>query len=817
MYRISESNRQKAHEIVSRMTLEEKARMHRGLGAWHTETVERLGLGNICLTDGPHGLRREIDENARTTAENTVKATCFPTAVANSCSFDRDLLFEMGAAMAEECLQEEVGIILGPAANVKRSPLCGRNFEYFSEDPYVAGECAASIIDGIQSKNVGTSLKHFLANNQEAARLSSSSCIDERTLREIYLPAFEAAVKKAQPFTVMCSYNRINGTYASNNRRMLTDILRGEWGFEGLVMTDWGAMADRPESVRAGIDLEMPMPDKEFDIDIIEAVRTGELDESELDKCVERVVACVLQTIDNKKEKYDVQKHHELARRIARESAVLLRNRNNALPLSKKGKYAIIGKFAKKPRYQGAGSSQIAPPFVNSPYDEFTRQGIDFVYAQGYSMESDKTDKALLDEAIAVSSANDIDAIIVFVGLPDEYESEGYDRKHMNMPEAHNTLVSELQKLKKPVIAVLMTGSAVQLDIRVWADAVLNMNLSGQNVGGAVYDLVFGDYSPCGKLTETYPLTLENAPSNDTFGDAFNIEYRESVFVGYRYYDTADMWIAYPFGFGLSYTSFEYSDMKRSRDKMKDTDEVTVTAKIKNTGSMKAKEIVELYVHAPESTIFRPVHELRDFCKVELAPGEEKEVSFTLSKRAFAYYNVNIGDWHVYSGRYTIELGASSRDIRQTAEIEIESTVDAPVPDYRKTAPYYYNLSGCFGDRKLSAPAYCEMHVPHEQFAALFDDKTPLSPRKTKPFDEYSTLYDMKTGFYGRRIYNMVEKAYKERTGRERLSDEALFAPIGSTMFPLRGKTRNLIRGMILYANGFVKEGEELMGMEIRD
>lgn len=806
MYKISQSNRKKAHEIVSRMTLEEKARMHRGLGAWHTETVERLGLGNICLTDGPHGLRKEIDENARTTAENTVKATCFPTAVANSCSFDRDLLFEMGEAMAEECLQEEVGIILGPAANIKRSPLCGRNFEYFSEDPYVAGECAASIIDGIQSKNVGTSLKHFLANNQEAARLSSSSCIDERTLREIYLPAFEAAVKKAQPFTIMCSYNRINGTYASNNKRMLTDILRDEWGFEGLVMTDWGAMADRAESVRAGIDLEMPMPDKEYDRDIIEAVKSGELDEGELDKCIERVVACVLQTIDNKKATYDREKHHELARRIARESAVLLRNENNALPLSKAGKYAVIGSFAKKPRYQGAGSSQIAPPFVNSPYDEFSRQGISFVYAQGVPENSDITDEALLNDALKAAGADDIDAVVVMIGLPDEYESEGYDRQHMHMPEAHNTLVEKLSALGKPVIAVLMAGSAIEIPWNEKADAILHMNLSGQNVGGAVYDLVFGDYSPCGKLTESYPISLENTPANDTFGDAFNIEYRESVFVGYRYYDTAYMPVAYPFGFGLSYTDFEYTQIKLSKERMTDDEGVTVSVKVKNTGNIKAKEIVELYICPPNSVIFRPMHELRAFAKIELAPGEEKQVMFTLSKRDFAYYNTAIHDWHVISGVYTIEAGASSRDIRLDADIIVESTVDAPLPDHRQDAPSYYNL-----------PSQGELHIPHEQFAALFEDKTPLSPRRIKPFDEYSTLYDMKTGFYGRRIYNMVEKAYIERTGRERLSDEALFAPIGSTMFPLRGKTRNLIRGMILYANGFVKEGEELMGMEIRD
>ena len=806
MFHISDENRKKAKRYVAQMTLEEKARMHTGSGAWHTETVERIGLKNICLTDGPHGLRKEIDESAPMCQENTVKATCFPTAVANSCSFDRDLLYEMGQAMAEECLQEEVGIILGPAANIKRSPLCGRNFEYFSEDPYVAGECAQSLINGIQSKNVGTSLKHFLANNQEAARLSSSSCIDERALREIYLPAFEAGVKKSQPFTIMCSYNRINGTYASNNKRMLTDILRDEWGYEGFVMTDWGAMADRAESVRAGIDLEMPSPMKEFDLDIIEAVKNGELAEEELDKCIERVVAVVLQTIDNQKQEYDRAAHHELARRIARESAVLLKNDNAALPLAKGKKIAVIGSFAKQPRYQGAGSSQIAPPFVNTPFDEFTKQGVNFVYAQGVDHDSDKTNDELLHEALQMAQADDVSAIVAMVGLPDAYESEGYDRTHMRMPESHNTLMDELTKLGKPVISVIMAGSAVEIPWRDKADALLLMNLSGQNVGGAVYDLVFGDYSPCGKLTETFPISLTCTPSNDTFGDAFNIEYRESIFVGYRYYDTAEQNVAYPFGHGLSYTSFEYSDIKLSKSSMDDTDAVTVTAKIKNTGKKCAKEIVQLYVRAPKSEIFRPVHELRDFCKVELAPGEEKTVEFELSKRAFAYYNVNISDWHVISGTYTIELASSSRDIRLCADINVKSTVQAALPDHREDAPFYYNL-----------PKEGEMHVPHEEFAALFDDKTPLMPRKVKPFDEYSTLHDLQTGFYGKRVAKMVIDAYLKRTGKTEIHEEALYAPMCSTMFPLRGKTRNMLRGMVLYANGHIKEGEELMGMRLED
>lgn len=800
MVHISEENRKKAAELVAQMSLEEKVRLHSGQGAWHTEPVERLGLGNICLTDGPHGLRKKLDETKPLSQENTVKATCFPTAAANSCSFDRQLIFEMGAAMADECIEEEVGIILGPAANIKRSPLCGRNFEYISEDPFVAGEVATALINGIQSKNVGASLKHFLANNQETARLSSSSVIDERTMREIYLPAFENAVKNAQPFTVMCSYNRINGTFASNHKRMLTDILRDEWGFEGLVMTDWGAMDDRAESVRSGLDLEMPSHNKDFDMDIIEAIENGELDETLLDKCVERLVAVVLQTIDNEKKNYDRNKHNSLARRIARESAVLLRNENKTLPLKKTAKVAVIGEFAKAPRYQGAGSSLIAPHKITSVIDALKENDIRFAYARGYDVSTDRTVPELLDEAVRTASANDVDAIIAIVGLPDIYESEGYDRRHMMMPESHNRLIDELSALGKPVITVVLTGSAVEIPWRDRVDSILLMNLSGQNVGGAMYDLVFGDYSPCGKLTETYPLTLSDNPSYKNFGGLKNIEYRESIFVGYRYYDTARREVAYPFGFGLSYSSFEYENIKLSADSIKDTDTLKVSMTVRNIGNIKAKEIVQLYVKAPECNIFRALHELRGYEKVELDPGETKEVEFTLSKRAFAYYNVNISDWHVVTGTYTIEIAASSRDIRLSADVYVESEGDVAVPDYRSIAPAYYDL-----------PETGELDIPYEQFEKLFDDKTALIPRKIKPFDRNSTLLDLREDKHGRKLAEKIEEDAKARIGRDTLDEDSYTAPMRSIMFPAKGMTRRKLQGMILYANGHTIKGKKLM------
>lgn len=793
MIHISEKNREAAKKIVSQMTLEEKARMHAGKGAWHTETVERIGLNNICLTDGPHGLRNKLDESKPLSIENTVPATCFPAACANSCSYDRELLYEMGVAMAKECLQENVGVILGPAVNIKRSPLCGRNFEYVSEDPFVAGEIATALINGIQSQNVGTSLKHFLANSQETARLSSSSVIDERTLREIYLPAFEMAVKNSQPFTIMCSYNMINGIYASNHKRLINDILRDEWGFEGLVMTDWGAMDNRAQSVRSGIDLEMPSKTLDFDLDIIEAVNNGELDEKSLDTCIERVVAVVLQTRENKAHSYDKEKHNKLARRIARESAVLLRNENSTLPLTNDAHFAIIGEFAEKPRYQGAGSSLINPIKLTNTLEALQDMGISAKYAKGYDVTTDQTDEKRLLEAIALAKSDDVDTVIAIVGLPDIYESESYDRKHIQMPDSHNRLIDELVKTGKKIVAVILAGSSVEIPWREKVDSILLMNLSGQNVGGAMCDILFGNSCPCGKLTESFPICLEDTPSFCNFGSRSNVEYRESVFVGYRYYDSANRPVAYPFGFGLSYTSFEYSNIRLSADSISDTRQLTVSATIKNTGNMLAKEIVQLYVKAPASDIFRPVHELRGFEKIELAPGESKQVSFTLSKRDFAYYNVNINDWHVISGVYTIEIAASSRDIRLQANVNIDSTVDAVVPNYKDISPMYYTL-----ERNGNGI----LDIPHEQFAALFTDKTHLAYRPTKPFTENSTLRQLLADETGKKLADEIISIIKERSGADELTDEWLDTPLRSAIFPLGRIDRATLANFVDRANG---------------
>lgn len=730
--------REEAKKIVSEMTLEEKASLCSGKDFWTTKAVERLGVQSFMVTDGPHGLRKQAGDSDHLGINVSVPATCFPTAASTSCCFDRDLMKEMGEAIGEECLAEDVAVILGPAVNIKRSPLCGRNFEYFSEDPVVAGEAASSLIEGIQSKNVGTSLKHYLANNQEKARLVSDSIIDERALREIYLAGFERAIIKSQPWTLMCSYNKINGVYASDNKRLMTDVPRGEWGYEGAIMTDWGAMNDRVKAVEAGLDLEMPGTGDWNDRLIVEAVKNGTLKEEYLDKCAVRMVSIALLNKKNKKTPYSVTAHNELARKVSRESAVLLKN-NGILPLDKNKKIAVIGEFAKTPRYQGAGSSKINPHKVTSLCDALDERNVDYVYSCGYHSEETQANAALIEEA--VETAKNADVVIACVGLPDSCESEGFDRTHLDMPEAHNALIEALAETGVPVAVVLSTGASVVLPWRTKVDGILLMYLGGQNVGSATADLLYGDEVPSGRLSETWPLDIQDNPSFKHFGSGGNIEYRESIFCGYRYYDKAEKDVQYPFGFGLSYTDFEYSDLKLDKSEMTDSDELTVTVTVKNVGKFAAKETVELFVAPPESKAFKPLRELRDFEKVHLKPGESKEVSFTLSRRAFAYYNVNVHDWFVESGEYKIEIGKSSRDIILSACVKINSAQAGEIPDYKETAPEYYNLK--------SAP----LDIPQEQFEAVLGRKIePWHP--IRPFTRNSTLGELRSTLAGQQVYD---------------------------------------------------------------
>ena len=663
--------------LISQMTLEEKAGLCSGLDFWHTKPVERLGVPPVMVSDGPHGLRKQDQQADHLGMNESIQAVCMPAACATAASFDRELIGEMGRAIGRSCQHEQLSVVLGPAVNIKRSPLCGRNFEYFSEDPYLAGEMSASFIAGVQSQNVGTSIKHFAANSQEHRRMSSSSNIDERTLREIYLPAFETSVKEAQPWTVMCSYNRLNGTYASENPWLLTQVLRDEWGFEGYVMSDWGAVSNRVAGLAAGLDLEMPASGGINDAKIVEAVRSGELDEAILDRAVERILTVNYRYLENAKPEtpWDKEADHLLSARIAGECMVLLKNEDGILPLSREDEVAFLGEFAEKPRFQGGGSSHINCFKKTSALE--AAQGLKVTYARGYDAAADETTDALIAEA--VEAARKAKVAVVFAGLPDSYESEGYDRPHMRLPECQNRLIEAVAQANANTVVVLHNGSPVEMPWLPKVKAVLEAYLGGQAVGIATVRVLYGDVNPSGHLAETFPVKLSDNPSYLFYGgEGDEADYREGVFVGYRYYDRKEQDVLFPFGHGLSYTTFAYSSLRLSAQRITDQETLTATVTVTNTGSRAGKTVVQLYVGDPVSSVFRPVRELKGFEKVELQPGESKEVTFTLGKRAFAYWNTQLHDWYVESGDFTIEIGQSSRRIEVSAVVQVDSTAQLP-------------------------------------------------------------------------------------------------------------------------------------------
>ncbi|MFW5885900.1 MAG: beta-glucosidase family protein [Halanaerobium sp.] len=670
----------KIENLLKEMTVEEKAEICSGASRWRTHPVERLEIPEIMMADGPHGLRKETKSEESASLGKSIEAICFPTASALACSWDRDLMTKMGEALGEECQTEDVNIILGPGVNIKRSPLCGRNFEYFSEDPLLASELAANYVKGVQSMGVGTSLKHFAANNQEHRRLTVDAQIDERTLREIYLSAFEKVVKEAQPWTVMCAYNQVNGTHASENKYLLTDILKEEWGHEGFVVSDWGAVNYRDKGIEAGLELEMPTSYGDGKKAIIEAVEDGSLSEESLDRAAERMLKIIFKAVDSEREdlNYSKAEHHQLAREIAAESMVLLKNEDQILPLAKAEKLGVVGSFAKKPRFQGGGSSNINPFQVDNAYAELKKYtDHELSYAEGYTVESDSNNQELIKEAKEL--AEKVDKLLVFAGLPDRYESEGYDRDSLEMPPNQNHLIEELAEVNKNIVVVLSNGSPVTMPWLKKVKGVVEAYLTGQAGGGAAADVLFGHVNPSGKLAETFPQKLSDNPSYLFFpGEKDKVEYREGIFVGYRYYDSKEIKPLFPFGYGLSYTDFEYSDLKIKKSEITDQETLNLSLRVKNTGEVYGKEIVQLYVSDPESTVIKAEKELKEFAKVELEPGQEKIVEFELDKRAFAYYNTEIDDWYVESGDYEILVGASSRDIRLKKTVKVESTVELP-------------------------------------------------------------------------------------------------------------------------------------------
>lgn len=665
---------------ASDLTLEEKASLTSGADFWTTKAVDRAGIPSIMMTDGPHGLRKQAGGTDHLGLASSVPATCFPPAVGIGSSFDPELIERVGAAIGVEAAIEDVAIVLGPGINIKRSPLCGRNFEYFSEDPLVSGVLGAASVRGVQSQGVGSSLKHFAANNQEFDRMRASSDVDPRPLHEIYLRGFERVVTDAQPWTVMCSYNRINGVYASEDPWLLTQVLREDWGFDGLVVSDWGAVNDRVAGVAAGLDLEMPSSGGRTDAQLVAAVRAGELAESVLDTAAQRAIDLV-----RKAERrpavtgpLDVDRHHALAREAAGRSIVLLKNEGGVLPLAPEQKIAVIGAFATEPRFQGAGSSLINPTRVDNALDELRAIGGDRVtYAAGFAVEggavaaSGRSEGELRAEAVAVASASDV--AVVMLGLPAAEESEGFDREHIDLPADQLALLDAVIDANPATVVVLSNGGVVALPFAGRVPAIVETWLLGQAGGGAVADVLYGAVNPSGKLTETIPVRLEDNPSYGSFpGEFGHVRYGEGVLVGYRWYDAKGLDVTFPFGHGLSYTTFEYG--RASVTSEVDGDFV-VSIDVTNTGERDGREVVQVYVAPLASAVQRAPRELKAFSSVALAAGETRTVDLVVRREDLAYWDVRVDRWIVEPGVYRVEVAASSRDIRSTSTVDVDGDV----------------------------------------------------------------------------------------------------------------------------------------------
>lgn len=755
------------------MTLEEKAGLCSGKNFWYLKGIERLDIPSIMMTDGPHGLRKQEVGVDHAGLHESVPATCFPTASALAATWNRDLIYRVGVALGEECRQEKVGVILGPGINIKRSPLCGRNFEYFSEDPYLTGEIAKSYIKGVQSQGVGTSLKHYALNNQEFRRMTIDTIVDERALREIYLAGFEIAVKEAQPWTVMCAYNKVNGTYACENSYLMTDILKGEWGHTGFVVTDWGAMNDCVAALQAGVELEMPGVNNGNTAKIIEAVQSDDLEESALDRAVERILQLIFRVAENMAENYsyDMQAHHALARKVAGEGAVLLKNEGSLLPLDRETSIALVGRFARQPRYQGAGSSLMNPTRLDNLYSElaalFGEENL--AYAPGYSETGESADEDLINEALEVAARADV--VVVCAGLTDLYEVEGLDRLHMKLPAGHDVLIEKIAAAHQKVVVVLSNGSPVEMPWATDVSAILEGYLGGQAGAGAIADILTGCINPSGKLAETFPFKGSDCPARPFPGGPAVVEYRESIYVGYRYYDTVKQDVLFPFGHGLSYSTFTYSDL----DLQWSDNQVNAVFRIKNNGAVRGKEIAQIYVKDPESTTFRPEKELKGFVKVELEPGEEKKIAIDLDRRAFAFYDCGQSAWILEDGQFEILVGASSRDIRLTATIDLEGEKLAAITDERADLAVYFNPSQ-------------GKEFGRADFAALL--RSPLPQQHSTQKGEYTLntpVCELGGSAAGRLFIRIVESQIRKMIrGKEETPTALLLREMISQM-PLRG------------------------------
>lgn len=793
------------------LTLEEKASLCSGSNATNTRAIERLGVPAITMCDGPHGLRKPREQSELHAPNASLPATCFPAACATASSWDRDLLRRIGAALGEECAQEGVSLVLGPGVNIKRNPLCGRNFEYFSEDPLLAGELASAYIEGVQSQGIGTSLKHFAVNNQETQRMTVNALVDERALREIYLPAFEKAVTQARPWTVMAAYNRVNGPFCSEHELLLHTILREEWGFEGVVVSDWGAVNDRVAGLKAGLDLEMPGGGLDNNQRIVDAVRIGSLPEAVLNRAVQRLLALVERGRANLRPgyRYDQEAHHQLARQAATRSAVLLKNEGDTLPLVPSAKLAVIGSLAETMRFQGAGSSMVNPTRVEQPLAVLRERCGEVRYAAGYQRLSEENDEQFLEEACMV--ARQAERVIVFLGLTELAESEGFDRSHMRLPENQLTLMQCLTDVRDDLIVILTGGAPVEMPWLSKVSALLHMYLPGQAGGAAVADLLFGAANPSGKLAETYPLHYEDTASARTFpGSRFTVEYRESIFVGYRFFDTAHQEVLFPFGHGLSYTSFTYHDLHLSASELSENETLQVSVTITNTGMRAGEEIVQVYIRDVESSKPQPDKVLCGFAKILLQPGESRLVSFSLEKRAFAYYDMPTSAWVVEAGQFEILVGASSRDIRLRQTIIIHGQQPArPLPD---TLVEYTRLATNKGQ------------ISQQTFAALYGSEYAEMPTAAaRPYTVNSTLNDIQSTFIGKVLRRAMTNAALKSVAQDdptrrlvttkMLEETLLNMPLRSLATSSEGAlTMGMAEGFVLLANGqFLRGGLKIL------
>lgn len=765
--------------IISKMTLEDKIAFCEGTSFWETRRFEQYGIPAMFVCDGPHGLRKqETDGKSDMLGVNQSRpATCFPTSATTANSWDTDLLQAVGSAIGEEACNQNVGVVLGPGCNLKRNPLCGRNFEYISEDPYLAGKLAAAFIRGVEKQGVGTGLKHFAANSQELSRLTSDSIMDDRTLRELYLTAFEIAVKEAKPATVMCAYNKLNGTYCSDHKQLLTDILRTEWGFQGLVVTDWGAMNNRIECFKAGCDLNMPGGSNYMAKDAKKAVEAGMLKESDIDLSVKRILKQVFRAAETLKTPYecDYDAHHELARKAAEQGAVLLKNDDNVLPLQNGDKIAVIGAMAKSMRYQGAGSSHVNAKKLTQPIDALPEA----VYASGCNDSGDTTD-ALIEQAVKV--AKEAQTAVIFAGLPERYESEGFDRENMRMPEGHIRMIEAVAEVNTNTVVVLLCGSAVECP---WADkvkAILYVGLCGQAGGKAIANLLYGKVNPSGKLAESWPYSYEDVPSKDIFGKMIDALYTEGIYTGYRYYDKAGVPVRWPFGYGLSYTSFDYANLNIK--------EKTVTVTVKNTGDRAGAEVVQLYIGAPQDGIHRPVRELKGFKKIFLQPGESTTVSFELEDRSYSIWQ---NGWKIPGGTYTVHIADLSESINIAGE-----SID--IPAWQKESWY----QSCKGK-----PTLKDWELP--------TGKTYTAPVVKKgQFTMNNTVMEMKDySFVMKIMVKVVERIVAEVNGCKVDYDNPDFRMMINTSLgaPLRsmqiagGIKDGIMQGLLDMANGHFFRG----------